>query len=85
MVIRDEDSSTWERGSYRLEVACAGEGTLVAFIGVGANAQIKELLPCRVGVSTDHVDVDVPRVATQGTIVIVGDTRAAVAYRVLKL
>jgi hypothetical protein len=87
MVIRDEDHSTWQAGRYRLEVSCAGAGILVAYLGVDCSSQIKQLMPCRAGISTDHVDLDVPRVGHEGVIVItpVGDTKAAVAYRVIKL
>jgi hypothetical protein len=87
MVIRDEDGARWARGSYRLDVSCAGTGSLVAFLGVGANAQIKELAPCSPDVTTDFVQVDVPSSVSGGGVVItpVGDTRAAVAYQVVKV
>lgn len=86
MVIRDEDESPWAAGTYRLEVACLGVGSLVAFIGVGGAAQIRQLAPCGSDVGIDHVTVAVPRAASKGTVVItpVGETRAAVAYQVLK-
>lgn len=87
MVIHDEDEARWQAGSYRLVVRCAGAGRLVAFIGIGGNARIKELAPCTPTVSVDYVNIAVPRTAAKGEVVItpVGDTRAAVVYQILPM
>ena len=86
MVMRDEDATTWEAGTYRLRVACAGQGSLSVTFAVGAQVRDKQLPPCRPDISTDQVDLVLPRATAHAVVQItpVGNTWAAVAYRVVK-
>ncbi len=87
VVIQDEDSSTWHKGSYRLVVRCAGEASLVAHFSLDGHSAVRQLQPCSPHGSVDQIEVRIGVDARLGKVVIVpaGESRAAVGYAIQKV
>lgn len=85
MVIRDESSSSFAKGDYRLVVRCAGAGTLYAHFAIGKASTIEELKTCGTPTATTSaVSLSVPTDADRLSVIImpIGNAQAAVAYQV---
>lgn len=86
MNIRDEDQSKWEKGIYRFQVFCIGQGTLNASFTVGnQTASISDMV-CSDGVTTENVALSVDE-ANNSVVSIEpsDDAKSEIAYRIEKL
>lgn len=86
MNIRDEDKSKWEKGTYRFQVFCIGQGTLNASFTVGdRTASISDMV-CSEGVTSENVTLSIDE-ATNSVVSIEpsDDAKSEIAYRIDKL
>jgi hypothetical protein len=83
-LLRDEDRSDWQAGTYRLVVYCAGTGTLSAHFQIGKWTQVAQLPACSPEVTTGTVDLAVTSDTVGSTVTLtpVGEVKAAAAYQV---
>lgn len=84
MIIHDEDASPWKVGRYRLRVACAGQGTVVAAFQLGDQGKSVVMPPCSEdGTSVDLVVSAVEAgVASAVTITPAGVSDAMIGYSI---
>ncbi|MFV2020530.1 hypothetical protein [Micromonospora sp. LOL_023] len=82
-IIRDEDSSRWPPGNYRLVVYCAGSGTLRGHLGIGDDLRVEAFPPCSVDGTTGVVDLRVAEQTSDLKVIIssAGPVEAAIAYQ----
>lgn len=86
MNIREEDQSKWEKGTYRFQVFCIGQGTLNASFTVGdQTASIADMV-CSDGVTSENVTLSIDE-ATNSVVSIEpsDDAKSEIAYRIDKL
>lgn len=86
MNIREEDQSKWEKGTYRFQVFCIGQGTLNASFTVGdQTASIADMV-CSEGVTSENVTLSIDE-ANNAVVSIEpsDDAKSEIAYRIDKL
>lgn len=84
-VVRDEGSGdSWNAGTYRLVVHCAGAGTLQANFTLGDTTERAEMRACSPGGSTREVVLRLRADAAKSSVIIVpsGRVNAAVSYQI---
>ena len=86
MNIREEDQSKWEKGTYRFQVFCIGQGTLNASFTVGDQTESISDMVCSDGVTSENVTLSIDE-ANNSVVSIEpsDDAKSEIAYRIDKL